>query len=215
MKNVLLLGASGMVGGEVLKLCLEQPEIDKVTILVRRSLGMTHPKLIEVIHDDYLNYSSVEVYLANIDICYFCVGVYTGAVPKETFNKITIDMPFELAKVVKEVNPKVTFCLLSGAGADSTEKSRVLFARAKGIAENKLIGLKLDRLHIFRPGYIYPVTPRKEPNVWYRLFRVLYKPLKGLMKNSSVTSVQLADKMITVSLENTKQQIYENIDIIK
>ncbi|WP_299549798.1 hypothetical protein [Seonamhaeicola sp.] len=215
MKTVLILGASGMVGGEVLSLCLQNHQVGKVKIIVRRPLGIINDKLEEIIHSDYYNYSTIADRLKDVDVCYFCIGVYTGAVPKEEFNKITIDMPFELAKVLNKQNPNITFCLLSGAGADSTEQSRVLFAKAKGIAENRLIGLGFNRLYIFRPGYIYPVTPRKEPNIWYRLFRILYKPLKGIMKSSSVTSVQLASKMIAVSLSENEQVIFENMDIIK
>ena len=204
-----------MVGGEVLKLCLDNPKVESVTILVRVSLGIEDSKLNEIIHQDYTNYEVVKHYFKNIDACFFCIGVYTGAVPKAEFNRITIDMPFELAKILKAQNPNVSFCLLSGMGADSTEKSRTLFARAKGIAENKLIGLNFSQLNIFRPGYIYPVTPRKEPNIWYKLFRVLYQLLGGVMKNSSVTSIQLATKMVNVTLSNNKQLIFENTHIIK
>lgn len=215
MKTVLILGASGMIGGEILKLSLNNPKIDKVKIIVRKPLGISNDKLEEIIHSDYYDYAAISDHLQHVDICYFCIGVYTGAVPKDEFNRITIDMPFELAQALKKYNPNITFCLLSGAGADATETSKVLFAKAKGIAENKLINLNFNRLHIFRPGYIYPVTPRKEPNIWYRLFRMLYKPLKGIMKSSSVTSVQLAAKMITESLNESDQLIFENIDIIK
>ena len=215
MKSVLILGANGMVGSEVLKLCLLNPKVESITVLVRRPLSITHSKLNEVIHQDYTNYEVIKHQLKNIDVCFFCIGVYTGAVPKTEFNRITIDMPFELAKVLKAQNPDVSFSLLSGMGADSTEKSRTLFARAKGIAENKLIDLKFRRLYIFRPGYIYPVIPRKEPNIWYKLFRILYKGLKGIMKNSSVTSVQLANKMVTVTLEDNTKVIFENSDIMQ
>lgn len=215
MKNVLILGANGMVGGEVLKLCLENSQVNEVTILVRKSLGIQHSKLTEIIHQDYTNYETLRHHLKTVDVCFFCIGVYTGAVPKDEFNRITIDMPFELAKTLKGENSNSSFVLLSGMGADTTEKSRTLFARVKGIAENKLIGLNFNQLNIFRPGYIYPVTPRKEPNIWYKLFRLLYKPLKGMMKSSSVTSVELAEKMVDVALSNNTQIIFENRDIIK
>ena len=214
MKNVLIFGASGMVGSEVLTLCLETSAINNVTVFVRKPLDIKHKKLNEIIHNDYVNFDSTKEHLKNIDICFYCIGVYTGTVSKEEFNKVTIDMPFELAKALKSESPQVIFSLLSGAGADSTEKSRVLFAKAKGIAENKLIGLNFNQLNIFRPGYIYPVKPRKEPNIWYRIFRLVYKPLKGILKNSSVTSEQLAAKMVNVALEGNKQLIFENIEII-
>ncbi len=215
MKNVVILGASGMVGGEVLKLCLANPEIDNVVAFVRKPLGIIHEKLQEIDHHDYTNFETVKTYLKYVDVCFFCIGVYTGAVPKDEFNKITIDMPVALGKAIKAQSPNVVFSLLSGMGADTTETSRTLFAKAKGIAENKLMALNFHRLHIFRPGYIYPIVPRKEPNVLYTLFRFLYKPLKGLMKNSSTTSMQLAEKMVEAAMTEADTQIFENRDIIK
>ena len=204
-----------MVGSEVLTVCLENSIINNVTVFVRKPLDIKHKKLNEIVHNDYVNFDSTKKHLNNIDICFYCIGVYTGTVSKEVFNRVTIDMPFELAKVLRSESPQATFSLLSGAGADSTEKSRVLFAKAKGIAENKLIGLNFKQLNIFRPGYIYPVKPRKEPNIWYKIFRLVYKPLKSILKNSSVTSEQLAAKMVNVALEGNKQLIFENKEILE
>ena len=169
----------------------------------------------EIIHQDFTNYVTIKQHLQNIDICFFCIGVYTSAVTKEEFNIITIDMPFELGKALKIENPNITFSLLSGIGADSTEKSKTLFAKAKGISENKLINLNFKKLTIFRPGYIYPVTPRKEPNMSYQIFRLLHRPLAILMTKSVTTSVQLANKMMNVALTNNNQLIFENKEIIK
>lgn len=215
MKNVLIVGASGMVGGEVLQQCLENHTIDNVIVLVRRPLGIQHNKLQEIIHEDYDNYETVRTYLKYVDICFFCIGVYTGAVPKDVFNRITIDMPIALGNALKKESPNVCFCLLSGMGADRSETSRMLFAKAKGIAENRLIGLNFKRLYIFRPGYIYPSKPRQAPNLWYRLFKILYKPLRGLIKNSAITSQQLAEQMLNVALVSKESQmILENKDLI-
>ena len=216
MKNVLILGASGMVGGEVLRCCLDSAEVDNVIAIVRSPLNLKHEKLQEVIHQDYNNYDAIKTYLKYVDVCFFCIGVYTGAVSKEVFHQITVDMPVALGSALKKESPDVSFCLLSGMGADPTETSRMLFAKAKGIAENQLQSLDFKRLHIFRPGYIYPTRPRKSPNIWYRLFKGLYKPLRGILRQSSVTSQQLAERMLEVALDaNNSQIILENKDIIK
>jgi uncharacterized protein YbjT (DUF2867 family) len=135
-------------------------------------------------------------------------------VPKDEFVKITVDYTKIFAETLRAENEHTTFCFLSGEGADSSEKSSVLFARSKGIAENILMRLNFTHLYIFRPGYIYPVTPRKEPNVAYRLMRFLYKPvISKLAPNASVTSTELAQAMIHVSFSEGDKVIYENRDI--
>lgn len=204
-----------MVGGLILQNCLSNNDVKKVTIIVRKSLGLKHPKLTEIIHQNFTDYSKIINHLKGIDVCYFAIGVYTGTVPKEEFKIITVTIPVALAEVLKVYSSQTTFCFLSGQGADSSEKSKVLFAREKGIAENKIIALNFKETYIFRPGYIYPVTPRKEPNLAYKIFRLLYKPLAFLMPNSVTTSKQLAQKIVSVGLNGGNQIIFENTDIIK
>ena len=174
-KNVIITGSSGMIGGLILQKCLERNDVAKVTSLVRKKSGISHPKLVEIVHGDFLNYSAVEDHFKNQDVCFFCIGVYTGQVPKEEFVRITVGYTKAFAETLKRLSPETVFCFLSGSGADTKEKSRILFAREKGKAENILLGLSFKATHIFRPGYIYPVSPRKEPNLSYRIFRVLYK----------------------------------------
>ena len=151
MKNVIITGATGMIGGSVLDMCLESQEIVKVTSIVRRATGKIHEKLNEVIHKDFLDYSSIENHFENQDICYFCIGVYTGAVPRDKFREITVDYTKVFAELLRQKNEKTSFCFLSGQGADTTEKSRVAFAKDKGIAENILKELDFANLHIFPP----------------------------------------------------------------
>lgn len=214
MKNILIMGATGMIGGQCLKYCLENPDVAKVTIIVRKTTGLHHPKLTEIIHHDFYDFTNIADYLKNQDICLYCIGVYTGQVNKEEFSKITVDMTKTFALSLKMQSPQVAFCFLSGSGADEKEKSPILFAREKGKAENILKKLNFVRLHIFRPGYIYPVMPRKEPNFSYKLMRLLYKPLISKLGNKfSVTSEQLAEAMVKVGLFGTDKTILENQDI--
>lgn len=215
MKKVLLTGATGMVGGIVLQTCLASAEIAQVTSLVRRSSGIAHPKLKEVIHDDFSNYTGLEAHFEEIDAAYFCIGVYTGQVPNDQFKVITVDFTLAFADALKTHSPEATLCFLSGAGADPKEKSRTAFARYKGIAENYLLSKGFSQLYIFRPAYIYPVTPRKEPNLMYRVSRKLYPVLKAIYPAATITSVQLGQAMFQAGLTGAEQTILENEEIKK
>jgi nucleoside-diphosphate-sugar epimerase len=212
MKNILITGTNGMIGKLILQICLERDDVAKVTSITRKPLGIYHPKLVEVIHTDFLDYSSIEHNLKNQDVCFYCIGVYTGQVPTEEFKKITVAYTEIFANALRRTNEATNFCFLSGQGADTTEKSKVLFAREKGIAENILLKLNFKSIHIFRPGYIYPDMPRVEPNFFYKLMRVLYTPIKFIYPNIGVSSEKLAATMVEVGMNGGKT-IFENKDI--
>jgi nucleoside-diphosphate-sugar epimerase len=212
MKNVIITGTNGMIGNLILKICLKRDDVAKITSITRKPMGIYHPKLVEVIHNDFLDYTKIEELLKNQAICFYCIGVYTWQVLTEEFKKITVAYTEIFANALRKNNEATNFCFLSGQGADSSEKSKVLFAREKGIAENILLKLKFKSLHIFRPGYIYPDTPRVEPNLLYRLMRVLYKPIKFIYPNIGVTSEKLAATMVEVGM-NGGNVIFENKDI--
>lgn len=145
MKNVILTGGTGMIGGLVLQECIKSPDIKKVISIVRRPTGIKHKKLTEIVHDDFLDYSKIETQCKNIDVAYYCLGVYTGAVPREKFREITVGYTKAFASALRKISPKATFCFLSGVGADRKEKSRMMFAQDKGIAENFLLRLPCGR----------------------------------------------------------------------
>jgi nucleoside-diphosphate-sugar epimerase len=212
MKNVLITGGNGMIGNLILQYCLESNEVGRVTSILRKPSGIKHEKLTEITHQDFLDFSDIEAYFKNQDICYYCVGVYSGQVGPMEFKRITIDFTKAFADILKTHSPHVDFCFLSGQGADSTEKSKLTFAKQKGLAENYLIK-SFSNTYIFRPGYIYPVTPRKEPNIFYKLMRPLFKPLSYIYPNIGVTSEQLAAKIARVGLSGSPKIIHENQDI--
>ena len=215
MKNVIITGPNGMIGKLIVEKCLQNKDVKSVTIISRNLLGITHPKLKKITHSDFLDYSNIEEHLKNKDVCFYCIGVYTGKVPTAEFQKITVAYTEIFAKALKKNSKEVSFCFLSGQGADSSEKSKLLFAKEKGIAENILLKLQFTYIHIFRPGYIYPVTARVEPNLMYKIMRKLYKPLQFIYPNIGVKSVQLANKMVEVGMEGGSKIIYENADIRK
>jgi nucleoside-diphosphate-sugar epimerase len=214
-KNILIAGSSGMVGNELLKICLESKEINKIYLLSRNLSIHKNPKVPEIIINDFLNYNVLSSIPENIDVVFFCIGVYTGATEKSVFQQITVDYPVALAREVIVRWPSSKFILLSGAGADRSEKSRVLFAKYKGIAENQLYQLFKSNFHSARPGYIYPVTKRKEPNFMYRVFRLIYPIIKCLGKKLSITSVQLAKAMLVMGVREQHQTGFENDEMIK
>ncbi len=212
-KNVLITGASGMVGGLVLDLCLKHREVKSITSLVRHPSGINHDKLNEVIVDDFLKLDEDAPYFRTIDVVYYCIGVYTGAVDRDTFRMITVDYPEYLAKVLVKRHSEIVFCFLSGAGADRSEKSRFMFAKDKGVIENRLSVMAFKSFHAFRPGYIYPVTPRQEPNFTYRISRWLYPIIKLLGSNASIKSTELAEVMFQAGIKGYNLEIFENRDI--
>ena len=215
-KNVVLIGATGMIGGLVLRYALDDPGIASVTSIGRRATGVDHPKLREMTHGDFTEFGPVEAELKGKDLALFCLGAYTGAVADEEFRKITVDYTVAFAEALFERSPGAAFCLLSGAGADQTEKSRISFARYKGMAENALLALGFQRVHIFRPGYIYPVTPRDEPNITYRIMRSVYPAVRRLYPNIGISSEDLAKAMLHAGLKGTpghSSPVLENRDI--
>jgi uncharacterized protein YbjT (DUF2867 family) len=214
MKNVIITGGNGMMGNLILQHCLQSSEIARVTCILRRSTGIVHPKLTEVLHNDFMDYSAIETAFRGQDICYFCIGVYTGQVPKDAFTRITVDYTRVFAQTLHRHSPQASFCFLSGDGADRREKSPILFARTKGMAENILFNTGFAQAYTFRPGYIYPVTPRQEPNFLYKFMRLLYKPFFSIIyPNIGLSSAQLAQAMFHIGLRGGEKQVYENRDI--
>ena len=143
MKNIIIIGATGMVGGLVLDHCLKRDGINKVTSITRRKTGVRHLKLLEIIHEDFTDYSKIMDHFKNKDICIYCLGVYTGKVPAQKFREITVDYTKAFAEALKSNSEKTTLSFLSGQGSDRKEQSRMMFSRDKGAAEN----LKKRRPH--------------------------------------------------------------------
>jgi uncharacterized protein YbjT (DUF2867 family) len=214
-KRLVLLGATGMVGGYALRYALKNPGVGAVTAIVRRKLGVSHPKLREVLHSDFADCSALSSVLSGQDATVFCLGVYTGVVPETELRRITVDYTIEFARVLHDSSPDATFSFLSGKGADRTGRSRVAFARYKGEAENALLAAGFPSVCLFRPAYIYPVEPRKEPNFGYRLLRALYPAFQLPFPNLVVRADDLARAMVDVSIEGAQRdcQVFENRDI--
>ena len=212
-KKVIITGSTGMVGSMLLHICLHSEKISEVVALVRKKSGIKNEKLKVVVVNDFLNYEEYVHHFKNVDIVFYCLGVYTGAVPPNKFREITVDYPLALAASIVKHSPQTSFCLLSGQGADRSEQSKIMFARDKGAAENGLAAIGFKSFYTFRPGYIYPTVSRKEPNLFYQISRIAYPLIKLLGNNLSVTSEQLAKAMFLVGVEGHSAEIIENREI--
>jgi uncharacterized protein YbjT (DUF2867 family) len=216
MKRLIIVGATGMVGGDALRYALEQPDVEHVTSVGRRKLGIVHPKLTEVLHPDFADCSALAKTLTGQDGAIFCLGTYTGVVTDAELRRITVDYTVEFARVLRASSPDATFSFLSGNGADPTGQSRMAFARYKGEAEKALLAVGFPSVYIFRPAYIYPVEPRKEPNFSYRLLRGIYPVFRVVFPNLVVRSDDLGRAMVDVVVKRTgagQNRVFENRDI--
>jgi len=215
-KRIAIVGATGMVGGYALRYALENPAVEFATVIGRRKLGLSHAKLKEVLHQDFADCSALAEALSGQDAAVFCLGVYTGSVTDAQLRRITVDYTIEFARVFHGSSPAAAFSFLSGSGADPAGRSRMPFARYKGEAEKALLAAGFPRVYIFRPAYIYPVEPRKEPNFTYRLLRGIYPAFRLLLPNQVIPADDLAHAMVDVAVHGTEERggpVFENRDI--
>ncbi len=215
-KNLVIVGATGMVGGYALRYALEHPAVGRVTTIGRKRVGISHPKLKEVLHQDFADCSALAQVLTDQQAAIFCLGAYTRAVPDTELRTITVDYTIEFARVLHGSSPDAVFAFLSGSGADPTGRSRMSFARYKGEVENALLARGFASVYVFRPAYIYPVTPRREPNFGYRLLRAIYPAFRVLFPSQVIRADDLARAMVEVAVRKTGERrgvIFENRDI--
>lgn len=204
--QLLLFGATGMVGNEVLHLALADPRINKVTTVGRRPTGVSHKKLTEVTHADMLDLVPLEPQLREADLILYCLGVYQNAVPAAAFWTITCGYLEQLLGRLSQIGANPVFCLMGAQGADPTEKTPFRFGKAKGRAERFLMESHLTRKYIFRPGYIEPgrVQSRSTIPEW------ISRPMFRLFPSLGIESVNLAKVMLETGLTKPAQVLYTN-----
>jgi uncharacterized protein YbjT (DUF2867 family) len=207
--TVAVLGATGMVGVEVLHASFDEPRVSRVVAVGRRPTGVAHAKIHEVIVGDLADLAPAAGALREVDLFVYCVGVYTGRVPEDEFFRITCDYLEGLLTLLTDMGSRATFCLMSAGGADPTEKSRMVFARAKGRAERMLLESPLPSKYIFRPGYIAPGRQKSRTRIpdWLAL------PAYRLFPFMGIDAAALARTMLLVGLEQGPQTLFENSDI--
>lgn len=215
--KAILFGATGMVGQSVLRECLADPGVESVLAVGRRPTGMTDPKLRELVLEDLTDYSAVADQLAGHDACFFCLGVSSAGMSEADYRRVTVDFPVAAGRALAAKNPGMTFILVSGAGSDSTGKSRTMWARVKGEAERAILDLPFKGKYAFRPALIRPgagiVSRTRSYRILYMLTRPLFPVLEALFPRSVTSSDRVGRAMLNVARDGADKPILENVDI--
>jgi len=206
-----------MVGQGLLRQCLLEPDVQCVTTVGRIATGMQHPKLREVVHKDLSNYSPIETELSGFDGCFFCLGVSSAGMAEADYERITYGITMAAAETLSRLNSQMTFIYVSGAGTDSSEWGRVMWARVKGRTENSLLRLPFKAAYMFRPGVIQPLYGATSKTAWTRLFYSLSKPLLPVLRrifpDYILTTEQIGQAMLAVIRQGAPKRVLESKDI--
>jgi uncharacterized protein YbjT (DUF2867 family) len=215
--KVILFGATGMVGQGVLRECLLDRDVEAVLTIGRSATGQQHAKLQEIISTDLFNLLSLEGRLAGFGACFFCLGVSAAGMNEQDYRRLTYDLTISVATTLVRLNPGMTFIYVSGAGTDSGERSRMMWARVKGKTENDLLKMPFRAAYMFRPGYIQPLHGIRTKTKWYGALYAVMGPLypiwKRLLPNYVTTTECLGRAMINVARQGAPKRLLENQDI--
>lgn len=215
--KVILFGGSGMVGQGVLRECLIDPAVEAVLSVGRSPLGTTHPKLRELHHQDFTDYSAIEPQLAGYDACFFTLGVSSIGMDAERYRHLTYDLTMTAAKILARLNPGMVFTYVTGRGTDSTEQGSLMWARVKGKTENDLLKLPFKAAYMFRPAGIQPLHGVRSKTGWINAVYAVTAPLLAFMVRATpdymTTSERLGRAMIKVARDGYSRPILESADI--
>jgi uncharacterized protein YbjT (DUF2867 family) len=214
--KVIIFGATGMVGQGVLRECLRDSEVERVLVVGRSSIGVTHEKLKEIVHKNFFDFSSIEENLSGYDACFFCLGVSSAGMKEREYTRVTYDVTMTAAEVLARKNPGMTFIYVSGAGTDSSERGRSMWARVKGRTENALLKMPL-KAYMFRPAYIQPMhgikSKTKLYGAMYAFVAPMYPILRRIAPKYVTTTEQLGRAMICVAKRGAVKRVLESDDI--
>lgn len=211
--NVIVTGATGMVGEGVLQICLNDQTVDSVLVIGRRSCELQHPKLKEIILPDFFSPASLAGALSGYDACYFCLGVSSVGMSKEEYYKMTYTLTLGFAEMLVMDSPQAAFCYVSGAGTDSSESRNSPWARVKGKTENDLMKLPFANVYAFRPGFIKPFPGLKRVNKHYKYINWLFPIGRKLFPNGFIRLEELGRAMLYLTRERIAQKIISGNDI--
>ena len=207
--RVVITGATGMVGEGVLYECLRNPKVEAILVINRKPCGYIHSKLKEIIHQDFFDFSSIENQLIGYNACYFCLGITSVGTAKDVYFKMTYTLTMHVAETLSKLNKDMTFCYVSGAGTNSSEKGGINWAIVKGKTENDLMKLPFKQVFNFRPGIIKPTKGLKYTQPYYKVFMWLFPILKVINKNSFVTLQELGLAMTNTSNHQSIKTVVE------
>jgi uncharacterized protein YbjT (DUF2867 family) len=210
--KIIITGATGMVGEGVLHEALQHPDVDKILVITRKSCGYSHPKLTEIVHNDFFDISSLDSVLKGYNACFFCLGVTALGKTEAEYTRLTYTLTLNFARTIAALNPDMIFCYISGAGTDSTEKGRTMWARVKGKTENDLMKLPFRQVYNFRPGGIQPFLPLNPSQTYYKTYKYLgwlFSLMKVIAPSYVITLKDLAAAMINTLLTGYPKNIVE------
>ncbi len=213
--KAIVTGATGMVGEGVLQECLENPAVEAVLVIGRKSCGVNHPKLKEILHGDFYDLSAISDKLTGYNACFFCLGKSSVGMKEADYYKVTYTLTLHLAETLVKRNPDMTFCYVSGAATDSTEKGKSMWARVKGKTENDLMKLPFKGVYNFRPGFMKASAGAKNTPGIYKAFAWMYPFLRALFPKFACTLKEVGQAMIHVASKGYEKHILEVKDIVE
>ena len=215
--KVVIFGATGMVGQGVLRECLLDPDVESVLAIVRKTSLPQHDKVSEIVHQDVSDLAAIEDRLSGYDACFFCLGVSSVGMKEDMYRRVTYELTVSVAKTLAKLNPTMTFIYVSGAGTDSTERGRLMWARVKGRTENALLQMRFKTVFLFRPGYVQLLHGIRTKTEWYGTFYAVVRPfyplLKRLVPNYVTTTECVGRAMLNVTKRGFPNPVLENRDI--
>jgi uncharacterized protein YbjT (DUF2867 family) len=218
--KAIVFGATGMIGQGVLRECLIDPGVERVLTIGRNATGQRHEKLIGIVHTDLVDFTAIRQELSGYDACFFCLGTTSAGMSEADYRRVTYDIAVSAARTLVELNPDMTFIFVSGAGADSSERGRVMWARVKGATENAILALPFKASYVFRPAFVQPmhgiVSRTGWYNAMYRVFGPLFPLLSRLAPGYTVTTEQFGRAMLALARPGTKydgRRVLESRDI--
>ncbi|MBB2147902.1 Rossmann-fold NAD(P)-binding domain-containing protein [Pedobacter gandavensis] len=212
--KAIITGATGMVGEGVLLTCLQHPDVEQVLVINRKPGGLNHPKLKEIIHQDFFNLGLLGAQLSEYNACFFCLGISSLGLSKEDYQHTTYDLTLSVGKHLAQLNPEMTFCYVSGAGTDSTEQGKIAWARIKGATENALLRL-FKNAYMFRPGFMKASPGQKNLKSYYKFFSWIYPIGRKLFPAGFCTLEEVGLAMINTVKIGYPKRVLEVKDIVE
>ena len=216
--KAIIFGSSGMIGKGLLRECLRNPKIESILAINRQPCNLRYTILKEIIHENFFDISALTEDLKGYNTCFFCLGVSAMGLSENDYNKITYDLTIYIAETLLKINKEMTFCYISAAGADSSEKGRIMWARVKGKTENALLKMPFTKAYMFRPGYIQPMIGIKSKTKLYNKLYSITKPFYFILRRfkSFVTNSEaLSSSMINAVAKGYEKNILKSSDINK
>jgi hypothetical protein len=213
--KAIITGTTGMVGEGVLAECLAHPDVEEILAISRKTCGVIHPKLTEILLSDFFNLAPVAERLKDYNACFFCLGVSSVGMSKEDYFSRTYNLTINFAELLARQNPGMIFCYISGAGTDSTEKGRVNWARVKGKTENDLMKLPFKKVFACRPGFMLFGKGAKNVPGYYPVFRFLYPPMRAIFPKFVTTIKEVALAMINAVIYGYEKSVLEVTDLVE